>query len=88
MQMRSAIADKAVMTETTKNAPDATRGGAEGHVITDALHELNNLLSVIMTESELAVLVGSDKKRVQALRAVLTSAAEMRNIIARLQPLL
>lgn len=79
---KSTIPPAGAMTSAT---PAEQKAATCNEAVISAVHDLNNSLSVIMTESELAVLVGSEKKRVQALRAIVTSAQEMRDTLARLK---
>ncbi len=49
------------------------------------IHQVNNLSAIIMTESELALLVGDDKNRVKALRKVVTTVEEMKQYLKHIQ---
>ncbi|MBN2490533.1 MAG: hypothetical protein JXQ29_06770 [Planctomycetes bacterium] len=42
------------------------------------VHRINNFAAVIMTESELALLLGRDAERTAALRKVVSAVEEMR----------
>ncbi len=45
------------------------------------IHRVNNALAVMMTESELAVLTGTNATRVRALRSVVKTAEELKNYL-------
>jgi ribosomal protein S15P/S13E len=49
------------------------------------IHRINNYSAVIMTESELALLLGRDAERTAALRKVVAAVEEMRNYLKQVQ---
>lgn len=63
-----------------ENASDYS--GAEARdPLERVIHRVNNALAVMMTESELAVLTGTNASRVRALRAVVKTAEELKNYL-------
>ena len=49
------------------------------------IHRINNFAAVIMTESELALLLGRDAERTAALRKVVAAVEEMRTYLKQVQ---
>ena len=49
------------------------------------IHRINNFAAVIMTESELALLLGREAERTAALRKIVAAVEEMRTYLKQVQ---
>ena len=72
-------ADSGGMDTRTESNPD------ERLLIRKVIHRVNNLAAVVMTEAELALLLGTDSERTAALRKVVGAVEEMREFIRAIQ---